>query len=334
MLRYRVAAMVCMFMLLGAAFHEGLGSAGARVLWAAFALGLSYVAATTLNDVADRDLDRVNHPGDAGRPLVFGTARARELYALHVIAALLALTSAAALGLAAVATVGVSLAIGQAYSVRPLRLSYRTWLAPSILGVAYVLVPYALDLVAGAQPDRRDAVFAGALYLWFIARINLKDFRDREGDALYGRPTLLLRFGRRTTCWVSVALSPQAGGCSSRRFRRWGFESSLRSFSLRSPGNCASWRARRAPATSRSRSGSARRWATGSSSPCSPGSWGKGPRPATVCSSRSFWRGPMEPASSWSLGAPNGLSSATKAEVARAGIEPATPRFSAVCSTN
>lgn len=212
MLRYRVAAMVWMFMLLGAAFHEGLGSTGARVLWAAAALGSSYVAATTLNDVADRDLDRVNHPGDAGRPLVSGTARPRDLYAVHVVAVLLALASAAALGLAAVGIVGVSLAIGQAYSVRPLRLSYRTWLAPSILGVAYVLVPYALGLVvAGAQPGRRDAIFAGALYLLFIARINLKDFRDREGDALYGRPTLLLRFGKPTTCWVSFgALS--AGG--------------------------------------------------------------------------------------------------------------------------
>ena len=47
--------------------------------------------------------------------------------------------------------------------------------------------------------------FAACLYALFLARINLKDFRDREGDGRYGRPTLLLRFGKRTTCLVSVA---------------------------------------------------------------------------------------------------------------------------------
>jgi 4-hydroxybenzoate polyprenyltransferase len=206
MLRYRVAAMVWMFMLLGAAFHDRLAAAGPKALWAALALGSSYVAATTLNDVADRDLDRVNHPRDVGRPLVAGTSRPRDLYVLHVVATLFALAAAAALGARAVAVVGISLAIGQAYSMAPLRLSYQTWFAPSVLGIAYVLVPYALGLiVVGAQPDRSDAVFAGALYCMFLARINLKDFRDRRGDALYGRPTLLLRFGKRATCWVSMA---------------------------------------------------------------------------------------------------------------------------------
>ncbi|MDP9242097.1 MAG: UbiA family prenyltransferase [Actinomycetota bacterium] len=51
---------------------------------------------------------------------------------------------------------------------------------------------------------RRD-LFAGALFSLFVARINLKDFRDREGDARYGKPTLLLRFGKDTTCAVSLA---------------------------------------------------------------------------------------------------------------------------------
>ena len=92
------------------------------------------------------------------------------------------------------------------YSLRPVRLSYRTYLAPTALGVAYVAIPYGFGLVAaGASPRPADAVFAGALYSLFLARINLKDFRDREGDARYGRPTLLLRFGKQPTCLVSGA---------------------------------------------------------------------------------------------------------------------------------
>jgi 4-hydroxybenzoate polyprenyltransferase len=84
-----------------------------------------------------------------------------------------------------------------AYSLRPIRLSYRTWLAPTVLAVAYAIVPYALGLLAaGGRIDRLDVLTCGALYALFLARINLKDLRDRAGDAAYGEPTLLLAHGK------------------------------------------------------------------------------------------------------------------------------------------
>jgi 4-hydroxybenzoate polyprenyltransferase len=43
-----------------------------------------------------------------------------------------------------------------------------------------------------------------ALYLLFAGRIVLKDFRDRVGDAAYGKPTFLLLYGKRATCLVSA----------------------------------------------------------------------------------------------------------------------------------
>ena len=154
MLRYRVAAMVWMFMLLGAAFHGGLGNAVGALVWAALALASSYVAATTLNDVADRDIDRVNHPRDSGRPLVSGEASERDLLLLHALASAVAFAAALPLGVTGVALVAGALAIGHAYSARPLVLSQRTYLAPSALGVAYVLVPYGLGVAAvGSVPS-------------------------------------------------------------------------------------------------------------------------------------------------------------------------------------
>ncbi len=204
MLRYRVAAMVALFLLLGAA-REGRFELGVRYVFAAIALASSYVAATALNDLADEQIDKVNHPRDAGRPLVEGTATRRELLVLHVVASGLALLAAAPLGLRGIGLLVSALVVSQIYSARPVRLSYRVAGAPLLLGVGYVLVPYSLGIVA-AGGDLRHAwsALSCALFLLFAARIVLKDFRDREGDARYGKPTLLLRYGKTASCAASV----------------------------------------------------------------------------------------------------------------------------------
>jgi 4-hydroxybenzoate polyprenyltransferase len=197
--------MVMLFMLLGAAHERALDLSAAHA-FAALALASSYVAATALNDLADEEIDRVNHPRDAGRPLVEGAATRREIALLHVAAAALALLAAFPLGWTAVAIITVALAIGQAYSARPLRLSYRTAGAAPVLGVAYVLVPFYLGTAAaGGGVAAALSPFTGGLFCLFVARIVLKDFRDREGDALYGKPTILLRFGKTVTCVLSLA---------------------------------------------------------------------------------------------------------------------------------
>lgn len=205
MLRYRVAAMVVLFLLLGAA-REGALHLGPRYVFAALALASSYVSATALNDLADEGIDRINHPRDAGRPLVEGTAGRRDLAVLSVCAGVLALGAALPLGLSAVALVAISLAISQAYSGRPLLLSYRVGGAPPTLAVAYVLVPYALGIVAArGDLSHTASALTLALFLLFSARIVLKDFRDRAGDAEFGKATLLLRCGKTATCAVSGA---------------------------------------------------------------------------------------------------------------------------------
>jgi len=204
MLRYRVAAMVALFMLLGAA-REGRLALGASYLFAAVALASSYVAATALNDLADEEIDRVNHPRDAGRPLVEGTATRRELLVLHLLACAASVVAALPLGRTGVLLVLGSLVVSQAYSARPVRLSYRVAGAPLALGIAYVIVPYSLGIVAaGGELRHARSALTLALFMLFSARIVLKDFRDRAGDARYGKPTILLRFGKGATCRLSL----------------------------------------------------------------------------------------------------------------------------------
>ena len=213
MVRWRVAVTLWSFLLIGAAAQGPLRPSIALLL-AAVSLSASYVVATTVNDIADRDVDRINHPRDPGRPLVTGTASERDLWRTNMIAAPLALATAAIAGGPVLAVSAASLAIGYAYSLRPIQLSYRTWLAPTILAVAYAIVPYALGLLAaGGRIDRVDVLLCGALYALFLARINLKDFRDRAGDAAYGKPTLLLAHGKTVTCAVTgIAL---VAGCAT-----------------------------------------------------------------------------------------------------------------------
>jgi 4-hydroxybenzoate polyprenyltransferase len=205
MLRWRVAVTLWFFLLIGAA-AQGPLRPGITLLLATLSLAASYVVATTVNDIADRDVDRINHPRDAGRPLVSGAATERDLWRTNAVAAPLALAAAAVAGGPILVVSAASLAIGYAYSLRPVRLSYRTWLAPTVLAVAYAVVPYVLGLLAaGGRVDRIDVLLCGALYALFLARINLKDFRDRAGDAAYGKPTLLLAHGKEVTCVVTAA---------------------------------------------------------------------------------------------------------------------------------
>ena len=203
MVRWRVAVTLWSFLLIGAAAQGPLRPSVALLL-AAASLSASYVVATTVNDIADRGVDRINHPRDPGRPLVTGAASERDLWRTNAIAGPLALATAAAAGGSVLAVTAASLVIGYAYSLGPIRLSYRTWLAPTVLSIAYAIVPYALGLLAaGGRIDRIDVLLCGALYTLFLARINLKDFRDRAGDAAYGKPTLLLAHGKTVTCAVT-----------------------------------------------------------------------------------------------------------------------------------
>jgi hypothetical protein len=69
-----------------------------------------------------------------------------------------------------------------------------------------VAVPYLLGILA-VRPSVRPADLAllAGLYVGFVGRILLKDFRDVRGDALFGKRTFLVRHGRRWTCGFSAA---------------------------------------------------------------------------------------------------------------------------------
>src|SRR5262249_32715197 len=101
----------------------------------------------------------------------------------------------------------VSLFLNVAYSWKPLRFSYHTFIAPISLTFAYVFVPYAYGAIIAGNfvLDAAKIIFLIGLFFLFFGRIILKDFRDREGDGKFGKPTFLLRYGKKTTVSVAVA---------------------------------------------------------------------------------------------------------------------------------
>ena len=163
------------------------------------------VFSVAVNDLADEAIDRVNLPGDAGRPLVTGNATRREMARVAVGAGALALVTSTTLRWQVVLVVAAGLTFSAAYSLPPARVSGRGALASMLLPAAYVAVPFLVGAFsAGPALTRREIALVGGLYIGFIGRILLKDFRDVRGDALFGKRTFLVRHGRRQTCLTSL----------------------------------------------------------------------------------------------------------------------------------
>jgi 4-hydroxybenzoate polyprenyltransferase len=189
---------------------QGGRPSDASAAWPALLPVMAFlVFAVAVNDLADEAIDRVNLAGDCHRPLVSGLAERRDMQTVAVTAAAVAVASACRLGWPGAVVVSFGLLFALAYSLEPIRLAKRGAVASMTLPLGYVAVPYALGvLAAGGRFRAVDVAVLAALYVAFIGRLVLKDFRDVRGDVLFGKRTFLVRHGRRraiavgATAWV------------------------------------------------------------------------------------------------------------------------------------
>jgi len=209
--RPAVIVLLVMFAGVGMSFstrHPGALVTG-RVLVVVVAL---LVFTADINDLSDEAIDRVNLAGDRRRPLVAGTGTRTELQVIAVTAGVLAVVTAASLGCAPLAVTVAGLVLSAGYSLRPVRLADRGAVASMLLPACYVAVPF---LVAALSVERgvtfRQLALLAGLYVGFVGRILLKDFRDVQGDALFGKRTFLVRHGRRATLVVSISFWTAGG---------------------------------------------------------------------------------------------------------------------------
>lgn len=189
--------------------------------WLACLAGNIYIVG--LNQLEDIAIDRVNKPH---LPLASGEFTRQDGRWLVGITGGLALVAAALGGPWLVATVGLSLLIGSAYSLPPIRLKrHPFWASFCILAVRGAVVNLGLFLHyaqgLGLTPGMPAHVWAltGFVLVFSVAIAIFKDIPDIEGDKRYGIRTLSVALGQRavfniargvlTICYVGmVAAAP------------------------------------------------------------------------------------------------------------------------------
>jgi guanylate kinase len=204
MARPRTVVLIWLFMCIG---HGAVsGHYGPRLLLTAASLAAWYVHATCVNDRHGLDVDRINLLHSAERPLVQGSATPSDLRVLGAAAAACALMAAAGgAGWAGVGIIAALLVLDYLYSSPPVQLSHRGAAAPLLLPLGYVAGPVLLGAtsVTTAIPSRLVVLVIG-LYLAFVGRSALKDFRDIDGDRQCNKRTFLVRHGVRATVTLSA----------------------------------------------------------------------------------------------------------------------------------
>jgi len=206
MVFYRAWIVFVLFFLLCIAYHQKMEPFSFTYILAFLSLFGSYATAASINDIADKDIDRVNHPGNKGRPLVVGQVKEKDMYHIGAVSAVLTIFFAFLINLNAACVMATSLILSYIYSMPPLKISHKPVIVPFFLSFVYVVLPYLLALsVIHENLSGNEYLFLFALYLLFFGRIILKDFRDRKGDAKYGKMTIVLKYGEVATCILSTA---------------------------------------------------------------------------------------------------------------------------------
>lgn len=195
--------------------------------WVACLCGNIYIVG--LNQLEDVEIDKINKPH---LPIAAGEFSLRQGQTIVIITGLLALVLAIVGGPWLLATVGISLLLGTAYSLPPIRLKrFPFWASFCIYTVRGVIVNlglflhslWVLNQGSYLQPfdglEIPPAIWALTLFIlaYTFAIAIFKDIPDIEGDRQYHITTFTIRLGAQfvfnlarwvlTGCYLGMAIA-------------------------------------------------------------------------------------------------------------------------------
>lgn len=203
MSRPPVSMILLLFAYIGATHGGQTLEPSWRLLLISTIVALILINASSVNDLADEKIDKINLSGSAARPLANGLARRSEMKVMAIATATLALLLSWILGPHVLMVAMSGVAFNWVYSSRPIQISHRGFLAPLFLPIAYVATPFLIGALAVGGLNQQKIILLAGIYISFMGRILLKDFRDVKGDSQFGKRTFLLRHGRFATCLLS-----------------------------------------------------------------------------------------------------------------------------------
>ncbi|MEM9921187.1 MAG: homogentisate phytyltransferase [Bacteroidota bacterium] len=163
-----------------------------------------------LNQITDVEIDRINKPY---LPLASGAFTLQTAYLLVGFSVLLSLALAFYTGQYLLWTVLLSLALGTAYSLPPVRLKrFHFWAAFCIIAVRGLIVNILLFLNFHSNLNGQHGLpplillLTGCIFVYSIIIAWFKDLPDTEGDERYEIRTLSIKWGRQSVFRVGVIL--------------------------------------------------------------------------------------------------------------------------------
>ncbi len=159
-------------------------------------------ASNTLNQVYDLSIDRINKPY---RPIPQGMVSPDEARTIAWILYLIALLRATILNIYFGTFVCALILITIFYSIPPLRLKKRLWVANLSIAFARGCLGYiAAWSIFGSPFYPLPWVIGGTLAVFLIGAITTKDFTDIEGDRRFGARTLPVAYGLKRAVHLSA----------------------------------------------------------------------------------------------------------------------------------
>ena len=187
---------------------SGVNLAQMLAVWVACLCGNIYIVG--LNQLTDVEIDRINKPH---LPLAAGEFSLKQGQLIVGITGVLAIVLAALSGFWLLAVVTVSLIIGTAYSLPPIRLKqFPLFAALCILTVRGVIVNLGIFLHFTQKFQGTESlnfnieILTLFILLFTIAIAIFKDVPDLEGDKKYNISTFTLILGKSTVFNISRAV--------------------------------------------------------------------------------------------------------------------------------